>query len=155
MRRRAFRLTTVGTLAAAVGTVGLAKAGEVPVPSGARVTLSCDREEYVLGENVLVHLKLGNGGDAPFDIETGGDYRSSARAQRFKVSATDENGKALVDPYPNGPCFGGICVLAAVTRDKPFWVSVPVARYLLFERPGTYTLRIRHDFGWTETSGRP
>ena len=75
--------------------------GKEEVPKNAKVTLSCDREAYWLGENVLVHLKLENTGGAPFRAEFGHDYRGAPRALRFKVTATDQDGKEAADPYPN------------------------------------------------------
>jgi len=53
--------------------LGIATAGEVPtgeakagslVPESAKVSIECDRTEYFLGENVLLHFVLENAGDA-------------------------------------------------------------------------------------------
>jgi hypothetical protein len=47
------------------------------VPDGAKVTLQCDKKEYFLGENVLVHFILENISDKPFEADFGGDYRKN------------------------------------------------------------------------------
>lgn len=124
------------------------------VPENVKVTLSCDREEYFLGENILVHFRLQNTGGAPFNAEYGGDYRGSVRSLRFKVTATDQNGEETADPYPNSMCMGGLGGSVIVTPEKPFYHSVPIVRYLRFEKPGVYTIRIHHDFGWQESAQR-
>jgi hypothetical protein len=51
-------------------------------------------------------------------------------------------------------CFGGLGGPVNVTTDKPFYQSLPIVRYLRFERPGSYTIRVRHDFGWQESTER-
>ena len=123
-----------------------------PIPPNAKVTLSTDKDEYFLGENVLVHFKLENTGGPAFDAEFGGDYRGAPRSLRFIVTATDPNGKLVADPYPNSNCMGGLGGPATVTPDRPFYQSLPIMRYLRFEGPGTYTVFIHHDCGWKESA---
>lgn len=127
---------------------------KLPVPPNAKVTLTCDKDEYFLGENILVHFKLENTGGPAFEATFGSDYRGAPRSLRFIVTATDQNGNAVADPYPNSMCMGGLGGPVNVTTDKPFYKSLPIVRYLRFEKPGAYTIRIHHDFGWQESSER-
>ena len=127
---------------------------KLPVPQNAKVTLSCDREEYFLGENILVHFKLENTGGAAFNANFGHDYRGAARALRFKVTATDQNGESVADPYPSSMCMGGLGDTREITPNKPFYHSVPIVRYLRFEKAGTYVIKIHHDCGWQESAER-
>ena len=67
-----------------------------------------DRKEYLLGENVLLHLVLENG-EMPFEIDCGGNYRdSNARALRFHVTATDSEGRVAEDPDLTQMNMGGM-----------------------------------------------
>ena len=125
-----------------------------PIPEGAKVILSTDKEEYFLGENILVHFMLANLGRDPFTAEFGGDYRGAPRSLRFLVGASDASGRPVTDPYPNSMCMGGLGGPVTVTRGKPFYQSLPMLRYLLFEEPGTYTVSVRHDCGWQESADR-
>src|SRR5262245_42329080 len=78
------------------------------VPKQARVTLSFDKEEYFLGENILAHFCVENTGQKRFHINLGGDYRRAPCPMRFWVMATDEKGQEVPDPNPAGFCMGGI-----------------------------------------------
>ena len=93
---------------------------KLPVPPNAKVTLTCDKDEYFLGENILVHFKLENTGGTAFKANFGHDYRGAARALRFKVTATDQNGDSVADPYPNSMCMGGLGNTREIIPNKPF-----------------------------------
>ena len=121
-----------------------------PVPSGAKVTLELDHREYFLGENVLVHFTLENTGTDPFEANFGGDYRGATRALRFKLTATDESGHLAEDPDPSGMCFGGFVSSRKLNPGDKFVESLPLMRYCRILQPGRYTIRVTHDFGWTE-----
>ena len=85
-----------------------------------RFTLAADKEEFFLGENVVLHYRIKNGGhdtfcigweekNSPFCINFGGDSRNDAgRAMRFKVEVLGQDGRKAEDPYPNPSAFGGI-----------------------------------------------
>jgi len=60
----------------------LAHKPPIPVPEGAKVTLEFDRQEYFIGENVLIHFIVKNVGKRPFVVDQGGDY-SEHRQVRF------------------------------------------------------------------------
>src|SRR5687767_4029042 len=91
--------------------------GGLPVPAEFTVSLTADRTQYVLGENVLVHFRVENTGDKPFAVHHGGDYRGAPRQTRFIVRATPVGAAAAAagaggarnapDPYPIINHFGG------------------------------------------------
>jgi len=120
------------------------------VPEGAKVTLELDRSDYFLGENVLVHFVLHNTGDTPFEASWGGDYRGASRHLRFKVIATDETGQAAEDPDPSPMCMGGLGGPKTLKPGEKFTTSLPLMRYCDIVKPGVYTIRATHDFGWKE-----
>lgn len=121
-----------------------------PVPKGAKVTLELDRSDYFLGENVLVHFVLENTGDKPFEASWGGDYRGASRHLRFKVTATDEAGQVAEDPDPCQSCFGGLGGPQTLLPGEKFTRSLPLIRYCEIDKPGLYTIRATHDFGWKQ-----
>ncbi len=120
------------------------------VPKDAKVTLHLDRPECFLGENVLVHFVLQNTGDAPFDAAWGGDYRGASRHLRFQVTATDESGQPAEDPDPFPMCMGGLGGTQTLKPGEKVTWSLPLMRYCDILKPGVYTIRATHDFGWKE-----
>jgi hypothetical protein len=124
------------------------------VPDGAKVTLATDRPEYFLGENVLLHFILENGGTKPLEADFGGDYRGASRHIRFQVTATDEQGRLAEDPNPNPSCFGGMGGPRVLGPGERFVESLPLMRYRRILKPGRYTITVKHDFGWKEEGGR-
>jgi len=115
---------------------------------GAVVKLALDKDEYLLGENVLLHFGVVNAGSTPFAVSFGGDYRGSMRPLRFTVQAFDAHGRAVDDPYPTQACFGGIGSAPALRGGEEFWTSLPLMRYRDFDRDDEYLLRVHHDLGW-------
>ena len=121
-----------------------------PVHEGANVTLEFDHPDYFLGENVLMHFVLQNTGDTPFEASWGGDYRGASRHLRFKVTATDEAGQVAEDPDPSPMCMGGLGGPKTLKPGENFTTSLPLMRYCDIVKPGLYTIRATHDFGWKE-----
>ncbi len=72
------------------------------VPEGAVVRLELDKSEYFLGENVLIHFVVENTSAEPFRFDRGGDYRGAGRSQRYRVTATDADGKIVTDSMNAG-----------------------------------------------------
>ena len=124
------------------------------MPAEAKVSLETDRKEYFLGENVLVHFLLTNSGEKEFNVETGGDYRGSTRSLRYDVTAVDENGAAAEDPDLTQMNMGGLVGWSAIKPGQTITMSLPLLRYRRIEKPGSYTIRVTHDFGWKETADR-
>ncbi|MBL4705497.1 MAG: hypothetical protein JKY54_13320 [Flavobacteriales bacterium] len=122
------------------------------IPNNAKASLSTSKSNFLLGENILVHFKLENTGGNSFKANFGGDYRAAARSLRWKVTAINEKGDTVADPYPEGFCMGGLGYETEITKDEPYYRSIPILRYLRFEKPGTYRLKIHHDFGWKSYS---
>lgn len=120
-----------------------------------KVSVELDKKEFVLGENVLLHYSVKNEGEEPLLIYVGGDYRGSPRSLRFKVHAYDEAGKRLADPHPNPWNMGGLGTHPELKSGETYWLSIPLTRYVQFDNPGTYRLRVFHDLGWNEHFGIP
>jgi hypothetical protein len=119
-----------------------------PVPPGALITLTTDKESYYLGENVLIHFQLTNTGDEPFDSNWGGDSRAAPRPLRFQVSATNAAGLAMSDPYPPSIRFGGFLHYKTLQPGETYTASLELMNYLHFPEPGVYTIKAFHDCGW-------
>lgn len=123
---------------------------KTPVPTGAKVTIVCDWQEYFLGENVLLHFILENKSDQPFEADFGSDYRGAARHLRFKVTAIDESGRMAEDPDVSEFCGGGFGGSRKLNPGEKFTQSLPLMRYRRILQPGRYTIRVTHDYGWKE-----
>jgi hypothetical protein len=119
-------------------------------PRAVEVTIELDKEEYFLGENVLLHWRIRNTGGEPFTISMGGDTRNNnvGRALRFKVEATDEDGRAMVDPYPNPMSFGGMGGGRTLKAGEEWCDDLRLMRYREFDKSGTYAIRVYHGLGW-------
>ena len=122
---------------------------------GAVITLEPEKEEYFLGENILVHYHIRNEGKEPFQISVGGDSRTgwAKRAIRFKVEAADAQGRKALDPYPNPPNMGGRGGDVNVAPGGEWWEDVPLMRYRELAARGSYTIRVWHDLGWRDANG--
>lgn len=127
-------------------------AGEAP--EVAHASLVFDKKEYFLGENILMMYRLENISQETFKIEVGGDYRGSSRHLRFKVTATDAQGKKVADPDQSGMNMGGMGAGPEIQPGKAYEQSLPLLRYCRFDRPGIYTLRMTHELGWKNRKGR-
>jgi hypothetical protein len=126
-----------------------------PAPADFRVSVTSDRAEYVLGENVLVHFRIENTGKNPFTIEHGGDYRGAPRHTRFIVTATPTDavatgGKDAPDPYPVIHHFGGLGGEQVLKPGERFEQSLPLMHYVHIPAApaGEYVIRVSHDLGW-------
>ena len=73
---------------------------------------------------------------------------------RFKVTATDADGNEMPDPDPNPFCMGGIGCSPKLKPGESWYQSLQLWRYRRIEKPGKYTIRAKHDFGWEESEGR-
>jgi len=116
----------------------------------AKLRLVLDKPEYFLGENILLHYGLTNGGEKPLTISWGGDGRTPGanRPLRFKVVATDAEGNRVEDPFPSVMNFGGFGGDRELEPGQTFWQSLALSRFVNFLEAGTYTVRVYHDLGW-------
>jgi hypothetical protein len=118
------------------------------IPAGAKIELLSDRNEFFLGENILVFYRITNAGSAAFPIDVGGDYRGGNRASRFKVTAVDAADQALEDPFPNQADMGGLSPIANLEPGGVWYENVPLNRYRKLDQAGEYQIEVAHDLGW-------
>lgn len=119
------------------------------MPDGIKISLESEKTNYFLGENILLYYRINNAGSNTFKIAVGGDYRGSTRADRFKVTATNDDGKPVADPTPAMRNFGGGLVPNSEIKPGSDWFEkVFVIEYCRFDEPGTYTIHAFHDLGF-------
>lgn len=114
------------------------------------VTLSSERSQYFLGENVLIHFSVKNIGTLPVKLDVGGDYRGAHRALRFNLEAFDSDGLPAPDPHPNSQCFGGLGYQPTLKSGESFQSSLALAHYRRIPRAGHYRISVTHDLGWKQ-----
>jgi hypothetical protein len=136
-----------------------ARGGKVLTPTHAAaavVSIEHAKQEYFLGENVILQWRIRNVGDVPLKFSHGGDGRTpdANRALRFKVEVYDANGKLAVDPYPNPMNFGGMGGAPTLQPGEDYWDELQLMRYREITTPGTYTVKVYHDLGWEKNSHR-
>lgn len=148
-------MSIASILFAAVSAAGPVEAATRPagLPQGdprrnVEIQLVLDKDEYLIGENVLLHYGAINRGSEEVPVSFGGDYRGCTRPLRFKVEAYDSHGKLLEDPFPSQMCFGGLGTQPKLKPGEGFWCSLPLTRYREFDRDGEYRIRVWHDLGW-------
>jgi hypothetical protein len=129
----------------------------VAIPEGAEVTLELDKQEYFLGENVVLHWRIRNTGDEPFKFDFGGDGRTpiAKRAIRFKIEAVDAAGNAALDPYPNPMNMGGWGGPVSLDSGEDYWDDLQLMRYRELTKSGTYKIHVYHDLGQDKGRGWP
>jgi HEAT repeat protein len=123
-----------------------------PVPRdgakrGAGVTLTPQRREYFLGENILVHYRLANAGKEPVRYEKGGFYPELRRNDGYRVTAVllDEKGRPTAErapAIPEPPNHGGPVTHWELPPGGIYEQTLYLPRYLRFEKPGRYRVRI-------------
>lgn len=126
-----------------------------PVPDGVQVSLTTSKPDWLLGESIPLTFRLENAGTAPFRYSFGGDYRASGRNERFKIRATDQDGNLVADPMYVPANMGGLSTTPELASGTKVDFTIPLVSFCRFEKPGTYTIRVTHDFGWTGTPARP
>lgn len=132
---------------------GLAMAD--PPPENAVVTLSSDRESWFLGETILIHYKLANSGGEAFKAGFGGDFRGGYQT-RYRIKAVNAHTGEPVDSWPPLPSGGGGRPTSSeITPESPYEETLAISHWLELAKPGRYTIRVRHDAGWTETPDQP
>jgi hypothetical protein len=142
------RLLLAALLLVSLPAVAIEQAGMIP-PT-AKIALVLDRQEFFLGENILIHYCIENTGGPAFSVDVGGDYRGGTRADRFKITASSADGKPVADPNPVQWNMGGLSPVTSLTNGARWFEQVWLAHYCLFEEPGVYTIRVFHDLGWGE-----
>lgn len=120
-----------------------------------KLVLLPGKDEYYLGENILIHYCLINTGKHKLTVSYGGDYRGSWRALRYKTLALTATGDTVPDPYPEELCFGGLGGDYEIASRDTFLHTLPLNDYVRITQPGTYTLYVMHDLGWSDKSAVP
>lgn len=119
-----------------------------PPPGIATATLRAPKNRYFLGEPFRVEFVLRNSGTDSFIFSFGGDYRGANRALRYRVQALDDTGKPVPEALSPRTFFGGVTSREAIQPGESWSEKLWPLDYLQITRPGAYTLRITHDFGW-------
>ena len=118
-----------------------------------RFTLATDKQEYFLGENIILYYEVENLGKREPSITMGWDSRNTAgRALRFKIEMIDQQGRKAYNPYPNPLEMGGMGSKKTFKPGDKFCEEVPLMRYREPDRAGTYTIKVYHDLGWKKLS---
>lgn len=119
------------------------------VPAGATVSLRLPLS-VMIGEQIPAALLVGNAGTEPFEITTGGDYRSTGYPQRMKVRVQDADGRLLPElsreSYGGGG--GGFVQSKSIAPGGSVTIEFPLDCYVNFPRAGTYFVTAGHDLGW-------
>jgi hypothetical protein len=125
-----------------------------PVPPGARLTFEIEGgTTHQVGDELAAAFVIHNDGTEAFRAVYDG---SGSRRGHEHLEATDETGRAVLDPVTsgfsgNGPMGPGPVAPGASLHVK----GIPqLGRYLRFDRPGTFRIRASIDLGWTDTPER-
>lgn len=131
-----------------------APGGSRPVPEGVRVALSfAGGRNFVLGDVIDLTFVLSNAGPQAVSYETGGDYRGTGFPTRFKFTVADETGVAL--PAETWMDMGGLSGPRELKPGGEFRQPLRLQNYVRVSRPGVFTVRVVHDFGWQATASNP
>ncbi|PAW86554.1 MAG: hypothetical protein B9S33_07805 [Pedosphaera sp. Tous-C6FEB] len=137
-------------LCAVAASAQAVRPAQLPPPGTAKITLLADKQEFFLGENILLHYRIENAGKEHLGFDVGGDYRGGTRANRFKVTVVDATGRAIPDPAPAQHEMGGLSPVGSAKPGGEWFESVWLLRYRTLDQPGDYTITVFHDLGWGE-----
>jgi len=99
------------------------------------------KEEFLLGEPLLVEFRITLDGPGEWRERVGGNYRARGRDDNFFFLMRHEDGTWVRDPYaPINFYMGGLVSSYEVKQSKPqsYWLAVQ--RWCAIDRPGTYDL---------------
>ncbi|MCK6479349.1 MAG: hypothetical protein L6R43_04110 [Planctomycetes bacterium] len=132
-----------------------ASAGDGPVPEGAVLSVSTGKPEFLLGERVVLRLKLTNSGSRPFTISPMVWQRFAVRDEFVEVAMVDAEGRAAWDPFPERMGGGGPSPPDITLAPGESWgEDLELWRYRVPDRAGSWTLRVTRDFSWDPTPAR-
>jgi hypothetical protein len=98
------------------------------------------KAQLVWGEPLQVTFTVENLGASHFKFWFGGDYRGTGRHDRFKITVTDQDGKALPDPIKNVFDMGGIVQPVDLKPGQVFTNLLDLASFRVIDKPGPYTV---------------
>jgi hypothetical protein len=130
-------------LAGAAETSGNEPLGE----KNYRATLVSPRQDYLLGENILIRYRLENTGNVPLHYEKGASYPTLRRNDGYRISAVllDDKGQPsgeMAPAIPGPSHHGGPITDWELMPGKGYEQTLYLPRYLRVEKPGTYRIRI-------------
>ncbi|MCX7048989.1 MAG: hypothetical protein NTX50_26315 [Candidatus Sumerlaeota bacterium] len=109
-----------------------------------------NKETIATSEALTAEFYVRNTGAAPLYLETGGDGRS-VRSYRFQFFAFDAEGIPARDPNPDPRHFGGLMGRPPdILPGKAYAEKIDLSRWLVFERPGDYTVVGMRQLQFTE-----
>ncbi len=107
-----------------------------------RFSFHTQKKEFMLGEPVLVELRIELEGPGKWSELSGGNYRSRGRDDNFLFLMRAEDGRWIPDAMGNDRpgIGGGVSGYLEVTSDRPqsYWLAVQ--QWCAIEDPGTYDL---------------
>jgi hypothetical protein len=104
------------------------------------------KAQLVWGEPLQVKFTVENLGTNDFKFTFGGDYRGTGRHDRFKITVTDANGKALPDPIEHPFDFGGFLQSVNLKTGQIFTNVIDLTSFRIIDKPGIYTVNCRFAF---------
>lgn len=96
-----------------------------------------DDASIVLGQPTFLTFTVTNRGNQPYSFVIGGDNRGSIRHNNFHITAVDEEGQAVKDPYSYDN-FGGIAREITLEPGDTHTERLFLNHWLAFEQPGKY-----------------
>lgn len=106
-----------------------------------RRTFHIEKNEFLLGEPILVEFRIKLEGQGTWRERIGGNYRARGRDDNFLFLMRRKDGRWVRDPY--GPIqyyMGGISSSYTVEQNQPMSYWHPVQRWCAVNRPGEYDL---------------
>lgn len=104
------------------------------------------KTNLVLGEPLLTTFTVQNIGATNFEFWFGGDYRGTGRHDRYKITATNENGVALPDPIAHPMDFGGFVQQVNLKPGQFFTNIIWLTDFRVIDKPGFYTINCSFAF---------
>ncbi|MBN1916802.1 MAG: hypothetical protein JW889_02745 [Verrucomicrobia bacterium] len=125
-------------------------------PADLRRAFYLNKAEFLLGEPILVELRVQLDGPGTWQEWRGGNYRARGRDDNCLVLLRHEDGTWVTDPYaPIQWYMGGLGSSAKVERAAPSSSWLAVQRWCAVSRPGTYDLHCLHaDHAFSPITGR-
>lgn len=114
-------------------------------PATLRREFRLEKAEFLLGEPILVELRIALEGNGAWREEFGGCYRARGRDDNFLFLMRHEDGTWVADPYaPVTIYMGGIGSSFVVPERESHSSWLAVQRWCAIERPGKYDLYCFH-----------
>ena len=117
-------------------------------PPWIEVTVTPDKTRAVMGEPVMVTVRVRNNGKDSYPATFGGDYRGASRALRFFCLAKRTDGAVGWDPEPLQNCMGGIAEFGPLEPGNERKRDIVLGAYVRCPGPGTYRITVCHALGF-------